>query len=66
MTPEETEGVVGAFEKLKPEEWEVNLPGDSQLQPELKSTILTDDKSYRIWPHYFNSDGFFGKAWRKL
>jgi len=67
MTPEETEGVVGAFEKLKPEEWEVNLPGDSQLQPELQSTILlTDDKSYRIWPHYFNSDGFFGKAWRKL
>ena len=66
LTPEETEGVVGAFEKLNPGEWEVNLPGNSLLQPELKPTILSDDKSYIIWPHYFNSDGFFGRAWRKL
>ena len=66
LTPEETDGVISAFEQLIPEEWEVYFPGEANLQTEVKQTILTDNQSCIIWPHYFNSDGFFGKAWRKL
>ncbi|NLJ49093.1 MAG: methyltransferase domain-containing protein [Candidatus Atribacteria bacterium] len=66
MTPEETEGVMEAFEKRISEGWKMNFPEEGQLQAELKPIIIADGKSYIIWPHYFHSDGFFGKAWRKL
>lgn len=65
LTPEETDGVISAFEQLIPEEWEVYFPGEANLQTEVKQTILTDNQSCIIWPHYFNSDGFFGRAWKK-
>lgn len=66
ITPEETEGVVEAFEGQVTKAWEVTIPEENQLQTDLKPIIIADGKSFMIWPHHFHSDGFFGKAWRKL
>jgi len=66
ITPEETFGVVNAFESFSKNEWQKILPGESMFSHAVNHLIVTEGRHYLIWPYYFYSDGFFGVAWRKV